>query len=156
PVNICVISTSGQIREIPITPGASGVANLLGMLFEPHQGLYVTDLANGSAPNGRLLRVDPVSGSVTTLASGFAAPNAIAQDRHRNLYVSDSFAGTITRVAPDGSSSEVWSSDPQLLPAPEFAFGANGLAFDRDQKFLYVANTSTRKILKIAVLVDGT
>ena len=41
---------------------------------------------NSSSPNGRLLRVDPASGNVTTLAAGFAAPNAIAQDRHRNLF----------------------------------------------------------------------
>src|SRR5258708_38988429 len=76
PATICVISTSGQIRELPIAPGAAGVTNLLGMLFEQSQGLYVTDLANGSTPNGRLLRVDPATGSVTTGATGFAAANA--------------------------------------------------------------------------------
>jgi len=156
PANICVISTSGQIREIPIASGPAGVTNVLGMLFEQTQGLYATDLANGSPPNGRLLRVDPASGNVTTLATGFAAPNAIAQDRHRNLFVSDSFAGTITRVSADGSSSAVWSNDSLLLPAPEFAFGANGLAFDRDQRFLYAANTSTRRIPRIPVLADGS
>ena len=156
PATICVISTSGQIRELPIAPGAAGVTNLLGMLFEPSQGLYVTDLADGSPPNGRLLRVDPASGAVTTVTTGFAAANAIAQDRHRNLFVSDSFAGTITRVAPDGSNRVQWSSDSLLRPAPEFAFGANGLAFDRDQTSLYVANTSTRRILRIPILADGT
>jgi len=156
PANICVIGTSGQIREISIAPGTAGVTNLLGELFEPSQGLYVVDFANGTAPNGRLLRVNPDSGQVTTLATGFAAANGIAQDRHRNLFVSDSFLGTITKVAPDGSSSTVWSSDPLLLPAPEFPFGANGVAFDRDQKNLFVANTSTRRIIRIPVLDDGS
>ena len=156
PANICIISPSLQIRDISVAPGPSGVTNLLGELFEPGQGLYVADLANTITPNGRLLRVDPTSGEVTTLASGFAAANAIAQDRHRSLFVSDSFAGTITKVAPDGSSSAVWSKDPLLSPAPEFPFGANGLAFDRDQRFLYVANTSTRRILRIEVLSDGS
>jgi sugar lactone lactonase YvrE len=154
--NVCVISPSLHIREIPIAPGRAGVTNLLGELFEPEVGLYVVDFANGAAGNGRLLKVDPDSGKVTTLATGFQAANAIAQDRHRNLFVSDSFAGTITRVAPDGSSSTVWSSDPLLLAAAEYPFGANGLAFDRHQNFLYVANTSTRRILRIPVLRDGS
>jgi sugar lactone lactonase YvrE len=156
PANVCVISPSRRIREIPIAPGPAGVTNLLGELFEPEVGLYIVDFANGAAPNGRLLKVDPESGSVTTLATGFQAANAIAQDRRRDLFVSDSFAGTITKVAPDGSSSAVWSSDPLLRPAPEFAFGANGVAFDRRQRFLYVANTSTRRILRIPVLRDGS
>ena len=160
PANVCVIGTSGQIREVPIAAGAGGVTNLLGELFEPGQGLYVLDLADDAAvagaTDGRLLRVDPDTGAVATLATGFAAPNAIAQDRHRNLFVSDSFAGTVTRVAPDGSSRTVWSGDPLLRPAAEFPFGANGLAFDRNQEFLYVANTSTRRILRVPVLPDGS
>jgi sugar lactone lactonase YvrE len=153
--NICVISSAGSIRDISIAPGDAGTTNLLGMLYEPGQGLYVADAADLTS-HGRLLRVDPATGAVTTLATGFGAPNAIAQDRHRELYVSDSFAGTITRLAPDGSGRTVWSSDPLLKPAPEFPFGANGLAFDRNQQFLYVANTSTRRILRIPVLADGS
>jgi sugar lactone lactonase YvrE len=156
PSNICVISTSGAIREIPIAPGPAGVTNLLGELFEPGQGLYTVDYADGVAGHGRLLKVDPESGAVTVLALGFAAANGIAQDRHGNIYVSDSYAGTITKVAPDGSKNNVWSADPLLKPALEFPFGANGVTFDRDQTFLYVANTSTRRILRIPVLADGT
>jgi sugar lactone lactonase YvrE len=155
PTNICVISASGSIREIPIPPGPAGVTNLLGELFESGQGLYVVDYANGVAGNGRLLKVDPESGQVTLLALGFAAANGIAQDRHRNLYVSDSYAGTITKVAPDGSIS-TWNADSLLQPAPEFPFGANGVTFDRNEQFLYVANTSTRRIIRIPVLADGS
>ena len=33
---------------------------------------------------------------------------------------------------------------------------ARGLAFDRDQRFLYVANTGDRRILRIPVLRDGS
>jgi sugar lactone lactonase YvrE len=118
-------------------------------------GLYVVDLANGIAPNGRLLRVDPTTHHVVTLATGFAAANAIAQDRQRNLYVSDSFAGTITKAAPDGSAAAVWFQSPLLQPNGFPPFGANGVAFDRNQHFLYVANTSTDSIYRIRVNVDG-
>src|SRR2546428_772418 len=85
----------------------------------------------------------------------YANLNRHFQDRHRNLFVSDSYAEPIKRVAPGGSVSN-WSADPLLLPAPEFPFGANGVTFDRDQKFLYVANTSTRRIIRIPVLADGS
>jgi len=157
--NICVESPSGQIIDvIPVPAGKAGVASLLGELFEPGQGLYVVDFANGAPTNGRLLRINVVTHDVTVLATGFSAPNAIAQDRHRNLYVSDSFLGAIFKVAPDGSSNAVWVQDPRLAPQPGGSppFGANGVAFDRNQRFLYVASTSDSKIYRIPVEDDGS
>ncbi len=157
--NICVESPSGQIIDvIPVPAGKAGIASLLGELFEPSQGLYVVDFANGAPTNGRLLRINVVTHDVTVLATGFSAPNGIAQDRHRNLYVSDSFLGAIFKVAPDGSSNTVWVQDPRLAPQPGGSppFGANGVAFDRDQRFLYVASTSDSKIYRIPVEDDGS
>lgn len=157
--NICVENRSGQIVDvIPVPAGKAGVASLLGELFEPSLGLYVVDFADGAPTNGRLLRINVRTHAVTVLATGFQAPNAIAQDRHRNLYVSDSFLGAIFKVSPDGSSNTVWIQDPRLLPQPGGSppFGANGVAFDRNQRFLYVATTSDSKIYRIPVEKDGT
>src|SRR5207245_2852858 len=157
--NICVESPSGQIIDvIPVPAGKAGVASLLGALFEPSQGLYVVDFANGAPTNGRLLRINVATHDVTVLATGFSAPNGIAQDRHRNLYVSDSFLGAIFKVAPDGSSNTVWVQDPRLAPQPGGSppFGANGVAFDRNQRFLYVASTSDSKVYRIPVEDDGS
>ena len=157
--NICVESPFGQIIDvIPVPAGKAGIASLLGALFEPSQGLYVVDFANGAPTNGRLLRINVVTHDVTVLATGFSAPNAIAQDRHRNLYVSDSFLGAVFKVAPDGSSNAVWVQDPRLAPQPGGSppFGANGVAFDRNQRFLYVASTSDSKIYRIPVEDDGS
>lgn len=157
--NICVENPSGQIvHVIPVPAGKAGVASLLGELFEPSQGLYVVDFADGSPGNGRLLRINVRTDAVTVLATGFQAPNAIAQDRHRNLFVSDSFMGAIFKVAPDGSSNTVWIQDPRLMPQPGGSppFGANGVAFDRNQRFLYVATTSDSKIYRIPVEKDGS
>jgi len=158
--NICVISPDQQlIDKIPVSAGPAGITSLLGELFEPSQGLYVVDFANGVQGNGRLLRVDPSTHQVTTLATGFAAANAIAQDRHRNLFVSDSFLGRIYKVPPEGTSDlsgNVWIEDISLKPAGFPPFGANGVAFDRNQRFLYVANTSTSTILRVPVLDDGS
>jgi sugar lactone lactonase YvrE len=157
--NICVENRAGQIIDvIPVPAGKAGIASLLGELFEPSQGLYVVDFADGAPTNGRLLRINVRTHAVTVLVTGFQAPNAIAQDRHRNLYVSDSFMGAIFKVAPDGSSNTVWIQDPRLMPQPGGSppFGANGVAFDRSQRFLYVATTSDSKIYRIPVEKDGS
>src|SRR5438309_6423289 len=142
--NICVENRSGQIVDvIPVPAGNAGVASLLGELSEPSQGLYVVDFANGAATNGRLLRINVCTHAVTVLATGYSAPNGIGHDRHRNLYVSDSFLGAIFKVALDGSSNAVWIQDPRLMPQPGGGgppFGANGLAFDANQGFLSVAS----------------
>jgi len=154
--NICVISPGGAVVDkIAVQPGTAGATNLLGELFSAGS-LYVVDFANGAAPNGRFLRVDPATHAVATLATGFAAANAIAEDADGSFFVSDSFAGTITKVAHDGSSSRVWKQDPLLTTKGFPPFGANGVAFDRTQRFLYVANTGDSRILRIPVLEDGS
>ncbi len=157
--NICVENRNGQLVDvIPVPAGQAGVASLLGELYEPSQGLYVLDFANGAPDNGRLLRVNVRTHAVAVVATGFQAPNGIAQDRHHNLYVSDSFQGAIYKVAPDGSRKQIWFQDPRLMPQPGGGppFGANGVAFDRNQHFLYVATTSDDKIYRIEVRKDGS
>jgi sugar lactone lactonase YvrE len=158
--DICVENRHGQIVDvIPVPAGRTGVASLLGELFEPSQGLYVLDFADGTPGNGRLLRINVATHAITVVATGFQAPNAIAQDRHRNLFISDSFIGAIFKVSPDGSSNRIWIQDPRLtplVPGNGPPFGANGVAFDRNQQFLYVATTHDGKIYRIPVNKDGS
>jgi sugar lactone lactonase YvrE len=154
---ICVLTQGRVTRVIPVTPGRAGVTNFLGELFEPSQGLFVVDIADfGATASGRLLRVDPDTGAATTLADGFLAPNAIAQNRQRTLFVSDSFAGAIYTVEPTGGGKKLWKADPKLSTKGFPPFGANGVAFDRTENFLYVANTGDSTILRIPVNADGS
>jgi sugar lactone lactonase YvrE len=155
--SICVLDRNGRLlREIPVAAGPAGVVALLGELFTPGQGLYVVDFADGVLGHGRLLRIDPRTNGVAVLATGFAAANAIAQDEDGSLFVSDSFAGTITKVARDGSRSAIWKQDALLTTKGFPPFGANGVAFDREQRFLYVANTGDSRVLRIPVQRDGS
>jgi sugar lactone lactonase YvrE len=150
--NVCVVTLDGRVtRVIPVAPGNA----LLGDLFVAGQGLYVADAGNFGG-NGRLLKVDPRSGAVTVLATGFGAPNAITQDHSGLLYVSDSFAGAIYTVDPTSRAKTLWKADPLLLAHGNPPFGANGVAFDRTESFLYVANTADDRILRIAVNKDGS
>ena len=147
PANICVLDSHGTIADLISVPPATstGVAKLLGMLFVPNEGLYVTDIGGG-----RVIRVDVGSHAITPIAGGFQSPNAIARDRLGNLWVSDSFPGTITKIAPNGATT-IFSYPTELAPrAGETpGFGANGVAFDRNEHFLYVAETSRDQIYRI-------
>jgi len=153
---ICVFSPSGTFtRAISIAPGPAGVAPLVGMLFEEPHTLFVVDTADGNAPNGRLLRVDIPTGAVTVLASGFAFPNSIAEDRSGNLYVSDSALGTINRIRQDGTHNVVWAASPLFQTMGFPPVGVNDLAFDRTNNNLYATNTGDSRILRIPVLQNG-
>jgi sugar lactone lactonase YvrE len=159
--NICVLNPEGKlIDRISVAPGPVGFTNLAGELFEPGRGLYVADIAddffiNPKAQNGRLLLVNPESHKVTALAMGFTLPNGIAQDREGNLFVSDSIPGQIFKVTRDGSTKSLWSADALLTSHHPFPIGANGIAFDRSQRFLYVSNTGDNRIIRIPVDEDG-
>ena len=148
PANICVLDPGGNFVDLISVPPATptGVARLLGMLFVPGEGLYVTDIGGG-----RVIRVDVATHAITPIATGFQAPNAIARDHLGNLWVSDSFPGTITKIAPGGATT-IYSYPTELAPrAGETpGFGANGVAFDRTEGFLYVAETSRDQIYRIA------
>ena len=148
PANICVLDRSGTIVDLISVPPATatGVARLLGMLYVPSEGLYVGDIGGG-----RVIRVDVNTHAITTIATGFGAPNAFARDHFGNLWVSDSFPGTVTRIAPGGATT-TYSYPTELAPrAGETpGFGANGLAFDRGEHYLYVAETSRDQIYRIA------
>jgi sugar lactone lactonase YvrE len=147
PANICVLDSGGNIIDlISVAPVPGGVARLLGMLFVPSEGLYVGDIGGS-----RVLRIDVRTHAATTVATGFGAPNAFARDSRGNLFVSDSFPGTITKIAPSGQTT-VFAYPAQLAPLSTESppFGANGLAFDRNERFLYVAMTARDQVFRIA------
>jgi sugar lactone lactonase YvrE len=147
PANICVLDRSGTLADvISVAPVSGGVAKLLGMLFVPGEGLYVGDIGGG-----RVLRINVDTHAATTIATGFGAPNAFARDRAGNLFVSDSVPGTITKIAPAGGKT-VFAYPAQLAPLTGESppFGANGLAFDRNERFLYVAMTARDQVFRVA------
>jgi sugar lactone lactonase YvrE/phage shock protein PspC (stress-responsive transcriptional regulator) len=151
---ICVIDAGGHLTsrlQIARAPDASNSA-LTGLAFSPGRGLYALDvgdfLAGGrTSQNGRLLRIDPATKAVATVAGGFALPNGVAEDNKHNIYVSDSARGTIYRVAPGGDKS-VWSQDGLL------SHHVNDLAFDAGFRFLYAVTTGA--IVRIPLRSDGT
>jgi DNA-binding beta-propeller fold protein YncE len=94
------------------------------------------------------------SSDTITFGSGARVPNAMTFDSHENLYVSDSFQGAIFKItnpqacAPSCIVQEV-SHDPLLATAGFPPFGANGIAFNKEESALFVANTGDDRVLRL-------
>jgi len=102
-----------------------------------------------------MLKVTPRTHAVSLVSGGFAFPNGLAENRRGAFFVSDSLQGRIYKVLANGSKS-IWIDSPLLRTAnPDLPVGANGVAFDENERFLYVANTGDRRVLRVAVERDG-
>lgn len=154
--HVCVLNSRGQLTDvIDIPAGAVPAIGLLGELWEGGQ-FYVLDQADDVAPHGRVLLVNPRTHAVSTVADGFAFPNGIAEDAHGFLYVADSLQGRIYRIAPGSRQVSVWVQSALLQSNdPNLPVGANGIAFDRGQRVLYVTVTGNRQVLQVPVTGDG-
>jgi sugar lactone lactonase YvrE len=156
--HVCVLDAKGNLTDIidvPSFPGVSAVG-LVGELWEGDY-LYVCDQSDNAVPHGRVLKIDPRTHQVTTHFTGLAFPNGFAEDRHGNFYVTDSLLGRIYKFTSEPNSATVWFEDPALLStSPAQNVGANDLAFDADEDFLYVDNAGMRQVLRIPFHRDGT
>ena len=69
----------------------------------PDGQLYVTSLPGGPedpslGANGRVLRIDPATGKVTTVVEGLLSPTGVAVASNGDLYVAQLFLGEISKV----------------------------------------------------------
>ncbi len=143
-----VFRPSGQlIRQVSVA-GSSHL--LLDLAFHPTTGvLLVIDFGAH-----QILNVNPVTGASTvfaTISNGSAGPNVLTFDSAGNVYISDSFLQTIWRTGPGGGAVTAWATSPLLGTTGVPPFGANGLAFNKAQTALFVANTGNDTIVKIPV-----
>jgi sugar lactone lactonase YvrE len=152
-----VVST---LVSLPVPPNTSTT----GVKFGPNGSLFVNTASfDPTLDVAGVWQVSPDTGDAELFASlepgGF--PNDLAFDAAGNAFVTDSFLGRIYKITPDGTTS-VWLSDPALLGNPSapvlvvHEFGANGIAFDKHDRNLYVANLDFGTILQIRVRPNGT
>jgi sugar lactone lactonase YvrE len=135
-----------------------------GVKFGPDGFLYVGSAAfDPTLDASGVWKVSPQTGSVANVAvldpTGF--PNDIAFDRDGNVYVTDSFLAVVWKIDEGGAVTE-WLSDPALEGNPSApalvlsAFGADGIAFDRNERNLYISNLDFGTILKVRLRRDGS
>ncbi len=143
-----------ELAAIPI-PVQQGAVTL-GVKVGPDGDIYVIGASfNPAVSAASVWRVSPDGQQVSSFATlpANSIPNDLVFDAQRNLYVTDSSQGQIWKIDPAGNP-EVWFADPLLLgsqtaPIAGSPLGANGIAFDRSRRFLYVANTDFGRIVRI-------
>ena len=146
PGKVFVFDHNGHLKRVLHVAGSTNA--LLGLGFTASGGLLVIDFGAS-----QVLRVDPHTGAATvfmTVPPGTPGLNALTFDRAGNVYVSDSFQGTIWVTGPAGGVATAWKSDPLLATTGFPPFGANGLQFNSDESALFVANTGNDTVVRIA------
>jgi sugar lactone lactonase YvrE len=155
--NLFVFAPSGRLLHAVRVSGSSD--HLLGLGINPATGdLLVIDFGAGNVR--KVTDVSTGASTVFMTVSGSPGLNAMTFDSAGNVYVSDSFQGIIWRVPETGGAGTPWVSDPLLTTTGFPPFGANGLAFNKSEAALFVANTGNDTMVKIPVsgspLTPGT
>src|SRR6478752_4026581 len=148
---IFVFNENGGLLRTLTVNASSGF--LLGVGFHPHTGAFlVIDFGLG-----KVLNVNPQTGAasdfITTTLGGQPSTglNGLTFDSAGNVYVSDSFNGAIWKSGANGQLglTTPWVQNALLGTKGDPPFGANGLAFNKAQSILFVANTGNDTIVQI-------
>jgi len=153
---IHIFAPNGHLLTTIPLPGAVP----LGLAFDAADNLYVANFGAGN-----VLKFSPpfTANSLPAATFTVCTPvsfvdcglNAMDFDSSGDLYVSDSFGGKIYKIDFPAGTVSLFVSDELLKPAPPPhgfpPFGANGLAFSKDGRTLFVANTADDRILKVNV-----
>ena len=81
-----------------------------------------------------------------TLTTGGHFVNDVTVDNRGNAYVTDSYAGIIYKITPEGDA-EIFLHSEALAPTPP-AFGMNGIVYD-PRGFLLVGRADNHSLIKI-------
>jgi sugar lactone lactonase YvrE len=160
---ILEIDQKGTRTDYGHVPAGGNNGYTLGLAFDSQGALYALQTLNAAdagAPTPGVYKIPAGGGTTTTPFAtdpAFAFPNGAAFDAKGNLLVTDSAAGRVFSVTPQGVVS-TWKQDAELAgsttcnaPLP-FPIGANGIALTPTAAF--VSNTANGSIVKIAI--DGT
>lgn len=148
--HLIVFSREGKFQRRVEIAGSS--SRLGDVSFQPGTGnLLVVDYGGK-----QVLKVDPMTGASSVfigIPGEKAAPNGMTFDKKGNIYLTDSFQGTVWKTGPTGGVPMPWVKT-DLLISHGFVtpLGANGLAFDHTETALFVGNTGDNTIIRVPVV----
>lgn len=157
--HLIAFSPEGKlIRRVEIA-GSSN--RLCEIRFQPETGNLLINDFGGK----QVLKVDPLTGASSVFISipgeklgpkvpraAWSAPNGMTFDRNGNIYIADSFQGTVWETGPAGGAATPWVKSDLLISHGYPLLGVNGLAFDRNETFLFVGNTGDDTIVRVPVV----
>jgi hypothetical protein len=85
--------------------------------YGPDGQLYVTSLPGGPedpsfGANGRLLKINPVTGKVTTVADGLLTPTGVAVAANGDIFIAQLFPGLISKIKAGHSKVKTFAKVP--------------------------------------------
>ncbi len=164
---VIVNKTTGAITNYgngPRIPPNKGF--MTGLAFDNQDNLYAAVISLGPEVQAGVYRISQGGGNGSLFATHqeMMSPNDIILDKKgQQLFVSD-IAGSIFKVQLRNATVTKWISDPSLRGDSDFCppsmlpldVGANGIALDRNETNLYVANTDHASILRIPIMTNSS
>jgi hypothetical protein len=106
PVKLKVTAAAAQANHLPkCTIGKKYAVEAVptDVEYGPDGQLYVTSLPGGPEDgslglNGRVLKIDPTTGKVTTVADGLLSPTGVAVASNGDVYVAQLFRSVISKI----------------------------------------------------------
>jgi DNA-binding beta-propeller fold protein YncE len=99
--DLVVVSPHGKARPLTVFPNHDGHESVpTSLALGPDGKIYVGELNGEPAkPTARVWKVDPGTGKILGWKSGFGSITGVALDDRGDLYVSQLFAGQVTKVS---------------------------------------------------------
>jgi sugar lactone lactonase YvrE len=157
--HLIVFSPEGKFQRRVEIAGSSSL--LCEIRFQPETGNLLVNDFGGK----QVLKVDPLTGASSVFISipgekfgsnaprtAWAAPNGMTFDKKGNIFVADSFQGTVWKTGPTGGAATPWVKSDLLISHGFPPLGANGLTFDRSETTLFVGNTGDDTIVRVPVV----
>lgn len=146
-------TTNGIVTEVA-SFWDDGSGSILGLTSDPSGNVYANVNHWFDENINGIWRIGPDDSieKYATLPIG-SYLNGITIDKTGNLYVSDSYGGSIWKVSKKGEV-ELWLQDDLLMDSLGFGFGINGV--DYYHHAIYAAITLDGRIVKVPINLDGT
>jgi hypothetical protein len=135
-----------------LAAGASGVTGVTGVHIHDDQlWLCSVDTTFQRPTEVRNFSLTGQPRASYTLAASYFC-NDLAFDDAGNLYATDSFSGTVQRLAKGGAAFETFVQDPRFVPDSQGAFGLDGIVYADGA--LYVNKLDTSELFRVGL--DGS
>ena len=137
------IGSDGDYEVVGTVEGLQeGDVGMLGLAAHPDGSIYATVVSTNPDANGVWrIDVDTAAAKRVPGTQQIGLPNGIAFAADGTMYVTDSIAGAVWRVPPDGTATQ-WVQAALLEGDESIGFGipigANGIALDEASGTVYV------------------